>query len=322
MEFVQTEKYENTIWEGIRYLSPMPYVKKREVACQVFNLLNRLNSNKVVNEILANPLPIEPVWKYYKSKLKKSLTPFHYDRNSEMVFIDGKPYVNLDDLPTIEECDISSADCDIQVCIPHKIYVAGIGESIVIGGKSSYGDIAGKIEEAINSLKQAVENNLAINLEEEKDFFQDTVLNENQSKNKKCFQRKQFLHGYNEKQITKLHELLVLENFLKDDLDSLLYYCGLRDVLSGNEKLEWLNSKTSLAYLIDKIYSTHFNELFPELMVKKIFVIKVNGESKSCENLRQLLNQVTSLPPKLKGKRALIYNKLDRIIDEVNEAAK
>ena len=50
-------------------------------------------------------------------------------------FIDGKPYVNLDDLPTIEECDISSADCDIQVCIPHKIYVAGIGESIVIGGK-------------------------------------------------------------------------------------------------------------------------------------------------------------------------------------------
>ena len=28
MEFVQTEKYENTIWEGIRYLSPMPYVKK------------------------------------------------------------------------------------------------------------------------------------------------------------------------------------------------------------------------------------------------------------------------------------------------------
>ena len=38
--------------------------------------------------------------------------------------------------------------------------------------------------------------------------------------------------------------------------------------------------------------------------------------------LRQLLNQVTSLPPKLKGKRALIYNKLDRIIDEVNEAAK
>lgn len=325
MEFTQTEKFEKTIEAGIRYLSPFIKVKQRKEACQVWYNLRCLDSNEVIKEILKNSPPIERLWGYYEKKLKKSLSLFTYDIETGEVLIDNKFYVDIKKLPTIGECSISLNDCKLRICTSREEHWDGFGEVIKVGGYVSYSDIANSIAENIYSLKEDIKSLLEVDLdgsipiESENDKERAVVQDKQEEEFYNADYR--FPPTYNEIQIRKLHYLLVDDNFLEENLEALLYYCGIKDIPPDiNRKLRWVSTAASLAYFIDKMYSKYFGERFPETITKNIFVLNNKGISKECKNLKQSLRQANDRKAEQGDKRNSIYEKLDKIIKKINEA--